>query len=175
MAHERAHPATRARSAEVKSSTDWRASVWAGLIAGAVFMMLEMVMVWLFTGQSPWGPPRMMAAMLMGLEVLQPPPTLAMMPMKVAMMIHFPLSVVYGLVIGWMVHRMDMGMAVLAGAAFGLIASDAAQAGPPPTPVSSHDAKVVAAKLLGGDHRSPDYSIVPSVAFTIPPIAAVGL
>ncbi|MCA1652636.1 MAG: NAD(P)/FAD-dependent oxidoreductase [Sphingomicrobium sp.] len=54
-------------------------------------------------------------------------------------------------------------------------AGDAAQHGPPLTPVSSHDAKVVAANLLKGNHRSPDYRGVPSVAFTIPPIAAVGM
>lgn len=54
-------------------------------------------------------------------------------------------------------------------------AGDAAQMGPPLTPVSSHDAKVVAANLLEGNHRKPDYRGVPSVAFTIPPIAAVGL
>jgi glutathione reductase (NADPH) len=41
--------------------------------------------------------------------------------------------------------------------------------------VSSHDAKVVAANMLEGNHRKPDYAGVPSVAFTIPPIAAVGL
>jgi glutathione reductase (NADPH) len=54
-------------------------------------------------------------------------------------------------------------------------AGDAAQMGPPLTPVSSHDAKVVAANLLEGNHHGPDYSGVPSVAFTIPPIASVGL
>jgi len=54
-------------------------------------------------------------------------------------------------------------------------AGDAAQAGPPLTPVASHDAEVVAANLLGGNQREPDYSGVPSVAFTIPPIATVGL
>jgi glutathione reductase (NADPH) len=54
-------------------------------------------------------------------------------------------------------------------------AGDAAQMGPPLTPVSSHDAKVVAANLLEGNHHSPDYRGVPSVAFTVPPIAAVGL
>lgn len=53
-------------------------------------------------------------------------------------------------------------------------AGDAAQVGPPLTPVSSHDAKVVAANLLQGNHRKPDYRGVPSVAFTIPPIAKVG-
>lgn len=54
-------------------------------------------------------------------------------------------------------------------------AGDAAQVGPPLTPVSSHDAKVVAANILEGNHRKPDYRGVPSVAFTIPPIAMVGL
>ncbi|MGH8769812.1 MAG: dihydrolipoyl dehydrogenase family protein [Burkholderiales bacterium] len=54
-------------------------------------------------------------------------------------------------------------------------AGDAAQMGPPLTPVSSHDAKIVAMNLLEGNHRKPDYSGVPNVAFTVPPIAAVGL
>jgi glutathione reductase (NADPH) len=52
---------------------------------------------------------------------------------------------------------------------------DAAAQGPPLTPVSSHDGKVVAANILGGNHQHPDYRGVPSVAFTLPPIAAVGL
>lgn len=54
-------------------------------------------------------------------------------------------------------------------------AGDAAQMGPPLTPVSSHDAKVVAANLLNGNRQKPDYRGVPSVAFTLPPIAAVGM
>ncbi len=52
---------------------------------------------------------------------------------------------------------------------------DAALSGPPLTPVSSHDAKVVAANMLNGNHQKPNYLGVPSVAFTIPPIASVGL
>ena len=54
-------------------------------------------------------------------------------------------------------------------------AVDAAAKGPPLTPVSSHDAKVVAANILEGNRHRPDYRGVPSVAFTLPPIAAVGL
>ncbi|MAM00524.1 MAG: pyridine nucleotide-disulfide oxidoreductase [Alteromonadaceae bacterium] len=54
-------------------------------------------------------------------------------------------------------------------------AGDAAQVGPPLTPVSSHDAKVVAAHLIDGQSARPDYVGVPSVAFTIPPIASAGL
>ena len=54
-------------------------------------------------------------------------------------------------------------------------AGDAAAKGPPLTPVSSHDAKIVAANILDGKRHIPDYRGVPSVAFTLPPIAAVGL
>ena len=54
-------------------------------------------------------------------------------------------------------------------------AGDAAAKGPPLTPVSSHDAKVVAENLLHGNNQEPDYRGVPRVAFSIPPIAAVGL
>src|SRR5215831_4083446 len=54
-------------------------------------------------------------------------------------------------------------------------AGDAAAKGPPLTPVSSHDGRVVAANLLEGNKHRPDYRGVPSVAFTLPPIAAVGL
>jgi glutathione reductase (NADPH) len=54
-------------------------------------------------------------------------------------------------------------------------AGDAAGKGPPLTPVSSHDAKIVATNILEGNHYRPDYRGVPSVAFTLPPIAAVGL
>lgn len=54
-------------------------------------------------------------------------------------------------------------------------AGDAAQVGPPLTPVSSHDAKVAVTNLLEGNRLKPDYRAVPSVAFSIPPIAMVGL
>jgi glutathione reductase (NADPH) len=54
-------------------------------------------------------------------------------------------------------------------------AGDAASVGPPLTPVSSRDAKVVVANMLEGNRHRPDYRGVPSVAFTVPPIATVGL
>jgi len=54
-------------------------------------------------------------------------------------------------------------------------AGDAAQQGPALTPVAGHDAHVVARNLLEGCHSEPDYQVVPSVVFTIPPLASVGL
>jgi glutathione reductase (NADPH) len=43
------------------------------------------------------------------------------------------------------------------------------------TPVASMDAQVVAANILEGNHRKPNYSTVPTVVFALPPLAAVGL
>ncbi|MDJ0389108.1 NAD(P)/FAD-dependent oxidoreductase [Roseomonas sp. E05] len=54
-------------------------------------------------------------------------------------------------------------------------AGDAAQQGPALTPVAGHDAGVVARNLLEGCQAEPDYRVVPSVVFTIPPMASVGL
>ena len=54
-------------------------------------------------------------------------------------------------------------------------AGDAAGVGPPLTPVSSHDAKVVTANMVDGADARPDYRGVPSVVFTVPPIATAGL
>ena len=55
-------------------------------------------------------------------------------------------------------------------------AGDAAEtAGQPLTPVGALEGQVVAANLLNGNKTRPDYTGTPSVAFTLPPIAAVGL
>lgn len=54
-------------------------------------------------------------------------------------------------------------------------AGDCAQRGPPLTPVAGRDAEIVAANLLEGNTRTAEYHAVPTVAFTLPPIAAVGL
>jgi len=54
-------------------------------------------------------------------------------------------------------------------------AGDAASSGPPLTPVAAHDGRIAADNMLKGNHRKPNYLSVPSVAFTIPPIAAAGL
>src|SRR5262249_50849172 len=54
-------------------------------------------------------------------------------------------------------------------------ARDAAKAGPPLTPVSAHPRPGLPANILEGNFHKPDYRGVPSVAFTIPPIASVGL
>jgi glutathione reductase (NADPH) len=50
-----------------------------------------------------------------------------------------------------------------------------ASGGFPLTPVAGMQGEIVAKNLLQGNHDRPDYTGIPSVVFTIPPLARVGL
>jgi hypothetical protein len=104
---------------------DWRGGVYAGLVAGVVFLILEMGMVRLFMGESPWAPPRMIAAIVLGEGVLPMPPdkpaTFSLGIVLTAMVIHFLLSIIYGLTGAAVVaNRMGYGAAIGLGAICGL-------------------------------------------------------
>ena len=102
---------------------NWKAVIVAGLVAGLVFMMLEMALVGTIRGKSPWGPPRMIAAMVMGKDVLPPPATFDMGIVMVAMMIHIPLSVLMAAILGWAIShwRLNLMMSLVVGTVFGLL------------------------------------------------------
>ncbi len=50
----------------------------------------------------------------------------------------------------------------------------AASGGLPLTPVAGYEGMIVAANLLKGNHQKPNYLGIPTVVFTIPPLASVG-
>ena len=104
----------------------WSAAVWAGLIAGLAFVIMEMILVATAGGGSAWGPPRMMAAIVMGKDVLpgpENPPTFDLGIFLIGMVVHFVLSVVLALVLaaGLAAMRAGAGAAIAVGAVFGLL------------------------------------------------------
>lgn len=94
-------------------------AVWAGIISGLIFMMLEMILVPMFLGGSPWGPPRMIAAIILGKEVLPPPANFDFGVVMGAVMLHLVLSVIYAIILSLIVNRMSFWVAILVGAVFG--------------------------------------------------------
>ncbi|MCI0442518.1 NAD(P)/FAD-dependent oxidoreductase [bacterium] len=54
-------------------------------------------------------------------------------------------------------------------------AGDCAESGPALTPIAGMESKVVAENLIHGNRKTLDYTVVPSVVFTLPPLASVGL
>lgn len=103
----------------VSRDRNLKAGALAGLIAGAVFMMMEMGLV-AMAGDSPWGPPRMIAAIVMGEGVLPPPATFDLMILMAAMAVHLMLSIVIGVAFALVARRYGLVMAVVAGAVLGL-------------------------------------------------------
>ena len=102
----------------------FKRAIISGLIAGAVFMMLEMIMNPLFMGGSPWGPPRMIAAIILGKSVLPMPPqpaTFEFGVMMAAMVLHFMFSIIFAIIIGWLCKKLSIKISVLVGAIIGLI------------------------------------------------------
>ena len=99
---------------------DWRAAMWSGVVAGAVFLVLELIMVPVFLGNPMWAPPRMIAAIALGQGVLPPPGTFDLGIVLVAVLVHFALSIIYGLILAAIINRFGTGMALVVGGAFGL-------------------------------------------------------
>lgn len=100
-----------------------KGAIWAGVVAGIVFIMLEMALVVAVQGQSPWGPPRMMAAIVMGEGVLPPPGTFDLTIAMVAMAVHMVLSILLGFIFGFIASKLQLGLAlsIVAGTVFGLV------------------------------------------------------
>ncbi len=103
------------------SQVNVKAALLAAVAAGVVFMMLEMILVAVFMGGSPWGPPRMIAAIAMGKGVLPPPATFDVVIMMVAMLIHFGLSVILAFLFAFVARGRAMGLAIGIGAVFGFV------------------------------------------------------
>jgi hypothetical protein len=99
---------------------DWKAAVLAGLIAGAVFLVVLLGGYNLTTGGEPWIVLRFMAAIVLGKGVLPPPTSFDLSVVVTAVLLHFILSVLYTLLLAFIVHRWRLFVSVLGGALFGL-------------------------------------------------------
>ena len=101
-------------------SIHWSAATWASVIAGLVFAALEVVMVPLFQGKSPWAPLHMIGAIALGPGAMASPETFDVGIIATAVVVHIVLAVIYGVILAYIIMKMDMGTAVLVGGVYGL-------------------------------------------------------
>lgn len=102
---------------------DWRAAVYGGITAGILATVVQIVLWLVFTDALPtivFRDARFVAAIVMGRGVLPPPASLDGRVMLVATLVHFALSVAYGLILSRLISRLHTRSSLLAGAVFGL-------------------------------------------------------
>jgi hypothetical protein len=99
---------------------DWSSAIWASVIAGLVFAALEVVMVPVFQGKSPWAPLHMIGAIGLGPDAMASPDTFDLGVVATAVVIHMILAIIYGVILAFIIMRMDMGLAVVVGGLYGL-------------------------------------------------------
>lgn len=107
-------------STEMEQIVDWRSAIIAGLVAGLVFLLAEMIGRAAVTGGSPWITVRYIAAIVMGENVLPPPPTFDAVIFVVALLVNFVLAVIFSMILAAIVHEWEMVVGIVIGALFGL-------------------------------------------------------
>jgi hypothetical protein len=103
---------------------DVRAAIYAGVAAGIVSTLAQIGLWLIFSDAFPailFRDARLTAAIVMGRGVLPPPTSFDWRVMLVATLVHFMLSMLYGLILSWLMSRLATALAVIVGAAFGLI------------------------------------------------------
>lgn len=99
---------------------DWRAAVVAGLVAGLLTMLLWVILWALTTGGSPWTPFHHTAAILMGEGALVPSQTLDLQVVLTGLVMHLLLSLVYAVILAFIIHRWGLIAGIFGGVLFGL-------------------------------------------------------
>lgn len=109
------------------SNLDWRSAVLAGFAAGVVATAFQIALWWVSAASVPailFRDARLTAAIVMGREVLPPPATFDATIMVVATLVHFALSIAYGLSLSAILSRLGARLGwprcLLAGMAFGV-------------------------------------------------------
>ena len=101
----------------------WRSAALAGVAAGVVATVAQIALWWAASEPLPailFRDARLSAAIIMGRQVLPPPATFDWSIMLVATLVHFALSIAYGLTLSVFISRLSTPLSLLAGAVFGL-------------------------------------------------------
>lgn len=98
-----------------------KALVWAGLAAGTIFLVLELLAMRFILGTNPGVLIRMIAAITQGSAVLPPPVTPDVSVTLAAVILHFVMSLAYAVVFAFLAKGRSLRSATLLGAGYGLV------------------------------------------------------
>jgi hypothetical protein len=109
------------REPRLRQLVDWSAAVWAGLIGGSLFLLVNLYFTSTALGGNAWVVIRLMASIVMGPTVLAPPATFHGGALAVALIIHYGLSLVFAMLLASVLHRWGLIIGIIGGAVMGLV------------------------------------------------------
>ena len=112
-----------AGSLPMHNSANLSAAVYAGIAAGVLATVVQVALWSIFADAFPtilFRDARFAAAIVLGRGVLPPPASFSAPVMLVATVVHFALSIAYGMALFPLISRLRTAPSLLAGAAFGL-------------------------------------------------------
>jgi hypothetical protein len=107
-------------SPRMRQLVDWSSAIWAGFIAGTVFLIVNLLLSPILLGGNAWVQLRLIASLVMGPEILAPPATFDAGALVAALVCHYALSVGFALLVAYVIHRGGLILGILGGAVLGL-------------------------------------------------------
>ena len=106
---------------KMRQVVDWSAVVWAGLLAGVLFLLLYLFFVPYAIGSgNAWGMLRLLASIVLGPDILAPPATFHLGALIAAIATNLILSLVFAILLAIITHRWGLITGIVLGALFGL-------------------------------------------------------
>ena len=99
---------------------DWKSALWSGFATGVIFLVVELFLVAIAVN-SPWGPVRMIGAIMLGQDVLPPPAEYDLGVFMAALVVHFPLSLIYAFILAFFINSFGIELSLTIGTIFGLL------------------------------------------------------
>ncbi len=105
---------------KMKQIMDWRAALWSGLIAGFVFLFLNIFLVPILLGGNMWVIIRLFSSIFFGQIILAPPATYNLPALIMCIITNLVLSELYTILIAFVLHKYGLITGIIGGALFGL-------------------------------------------------------
>lgn len=107
-------------SSRLRQVMDWRAAIVAGLVAGLVFLLFQLIATSVALGERPWIVLNQIAAIVLGPAGLVNSFELNPTALILGLLLHFLFSVLFALLLAFIIHRWGLVVGIIGGALFGL-------------------------------------------------------
>ena len=121
ISSENAQALVQAQARKRKRIARWGQGAVAGVIAGALFMAVEMFLMEASGRGNIWDPVRLSASITLGNRAVATSTPFTFDIFFIGMLMHFVLSIWYAVVLGLSIRKLKPAAAVLVGAGFGLL------------------------------------------------------